>query len=139
MPERTVNPRHLPFLLAVPINTTSAAPLSQSIASPLTELVAVHLIVPRGHAGLTGFRLRMNGVTILPFTSGNDWITADGLDRDFDLGGLQIDTVQVQGYNTDAVYTHTFYGELFVRDIPAPPPSASPVALVPVAAAAVSS
>lgn len=132
MPDRTVNPRYLPFTLTVPINTAQGSPVSVDVTEAGTVLESVHLIIPAGHAGLTGFQVRLAGMTILPFGTATDWIVGNGTEITFDMGDVQIDTVTLRGFNTDTVYTHKFYGQLKVRDIDTPAPAAPAATVVPI-------
>lgn len=105
--------------LVVPAGTTAAAPATAALPIDQGTLVKVTLVVPPGHAGLTGFQLRLAGTAIVPY-AGAAWIVANAytdsweLDQDVVPGNITL-----AGYNTD-VYPHTFYVRALLAQRQAP-------------------
>lgn len=132
MAGRTVDPRYLPFSMAVPANTLSTAP--QSLTHTLGDLVimSLQLTIPTGHSGLTGFQMRTAGETIIPWGRPTDWIIADGVVFEFELDFQAAASFTTRAYNEDSVYAHTFYGRWKVRSLDVPSSSHSSRPIVPI-------
>ena len=131
MTSRSVNRRHVPITTTVPAGTTAAAPQVQTFDFTNQQLLSLHLVIPNGHAGLTGIRLDMSGTTILPWSNPSQWIVGDGLDKEFPLDVEGAALMKVLAYNTDTI-PHTFYGWLYVTDLDTKPSAG--VQLVPITA-----
>ena len=120
--------------LTVPAGTPIAAPVSAAVALTDENLDNVRVIIPAGHAALTGFAITWGGTQVVPYGTGT-WITGDDEIIDYPwkdevtAGGLV-----VTGYNLD-IFPHTFYLRWTLTDRAA----ASPVIIAsPQAAATVS-
>lgn len=132
MAGRVVDPRYLPFSMAVPANTLSTAP--QSLTHALGDLVimSLQLTIPTGHSGLTGFQMRLVGETVIPWGAPTDWVIADGVVFEFELGVEASRQLVTRAYNEDSVYPHTFYGRWKVRSLDVPSSSHLARPIVPI-------
>lgn len=135
MPEGRPEFRHIRRDYAVPANTAQASP--QVTAEDLGQLVleSVQVIVPTGHAGLTGWQLVWQGRTLVPWGETDRFVVADGVPLDFPVDVVITAPLQVRAFNTDEVFAHTFYVSYRVRDL-APVATAdvlAPGELVPIA------
>jgi hypothetical protein len=108
--------RYYQETLSVPSGTASAAPVTTAVVLENATLVDVEIIVPPGHQGLTGIRVRMSGQQVLPWAN-DSWIVADDYRRVFDVDTqIGARAVSLQGYNTD-VFPHTFYVRFHIRSV----------------------
>lgn len=115
MPDKTVAVRTFAPNLTIPANTPSTVPVS--LAVPVGKVVAdeVRLIIPSGHAFLTGIAVEYKGTRVLPWDDPPAWFVGDDDDQVFPLD-LQIDSaLTLVGYNTD-IYSHTFHLRIKVHD-----------------------
>jgi hypothetical protein len=107
--------RYYPVTVAVAPGTTATAPSTTTVLLENAYLADVELLVPPGHGGLTGVRIRMSRQQVIPWGS-NSWIIADNYIRVFDVREeIGINTVSVQAYNTD-VFEHSFYMLFHIQD-----------------------
>lgn len=92
----------------VPAGTAIATPFTQGVILEDENLDLLTIIVPDGHAGLTGLRITWGGTQILPFGTGS-WIIAnnDRIDWPYD-GEISETGLQLVGYNLD-LFPHSFY------------------------------
>lgn len=105
--------------VTTPASTLSTAP--QQTVWPLIDghLLSLEVLIPAGHAGLTGISVKAQGVQIVPWGT-SEFLVADDttipvwLDYDIANSGLVILT-----YNTGA-YSHTHYLRASVETL-APP------------------
>lgn len=103
MPGKQLNPRYLRFHPSAPANTAIAAPVSVAMdLGGSIQINEVHIVIPRGHGGLTGIRIDYSGATILPaqfppvFMIGNNW------EKAFDMGLFEVESpLTVVLYNLD--------------------------------------
>lgn len=116
MPGRTVAVRYVGARLTVPAATPENAPHGEDVSLGRVELVAVHVTVPRGHAGLTGLAVTYAGTRIVPWDDPGEWVVADGAEFTFDIGIEVGGPVRLSGFNLD-VYDHTFHLRLQVADL----------------------
>lgn len=125
--------RTFPTRITTPLSTTRASPQTTAVALPQGTLVRVEVVVPSGHAGLTGLALRYAGEHVWPWGP-DTWIEADdevlSAVLDFPLGGSTLDVLT---YNTDDTFDHDHLLRLTVLD-PASP-AAEPIGLVSLAPA----
>ena len=74
----------------------------------------LEVMIPRGHAGLTGVRIAYQGVTLLPWGEPPDYVVANDetitVPVDLEIGA----PLSVVGYNAD-VFVHTFYWRAIVN------------------------
>ena len=99
----------------VAAGTAIASPVSQAIVLDDVRLDAVRLIIPPGHAALTGMSIWWGGIQIAPFGTGT-WFTGDNeiFDYPFD-GEITARGLQLRGYNLD-IFLHSFRMRWLVSD-----------------------
>lgn len=98
----------------VPAGTLQASPQTTSwdLGSVIVEWVEV--MIPKGHAGLTGTHLDYQGVALVPFATPPQFLIARDETVRVDLG-LEIGApLSVVAYNLD-VFQHSFYWRAFVN------------------------
>jgi hypothetical protein len=119
MADRTLHRRLYATAITTPAATTTHLfPQSTPLSVPLGVLVSAELVIPTGHAGVTGFSLELSGALILPFDEGLNWIVGDGDVLDYALG-IQVDTGLVALTYNEGFYDHSHYVRLTVEDLPA--------------------
>lgn len=132
MPPGQLSTRYLPFTVTTPAGTSSSAPQSTDLGVVNLVVVSILLRVPLGHAGLTGIRFDLSGVTILPYSSAPAWIIGDDLRDEYTVGYQVGSKLTAVTYNAD-VFDHTHYALIQVRDrtpdTPAPVDLLDPAAL----------
>lgn len=102
--------------LIVPVGTPIAAPFSQPVVLDDINLDKVTVIIPDGHAGLTGVAIFWGGVQIVPYT-GATWLTGNGEAIDFEYDGqVTAAGLTVAGYNLD-VFQHAFLFRWFLSPL----------------------
>lgn len=100
--------------VTVPAGTLQAAP--QTTAWDLGAVIVewVEVMIPKGHAGLTGVHLDYQGVALVPFATPPEFLVArDETVRvpvDLEIGA----PLSVVSYNLD-VFSHSFYWRAFVN------------------------
>jgi hypothetical protein len=102
-----------------PKNTPIVTPVSTPWPMEDAHLDRITVIIPDGHAGLTGIRVLWAGTQIIPFSTnvyltGNDRVVPILFDDYITISGLVIQT-----YNTD-IFDHTFFLEAIISDLPLP-------------------
>lgn len=103
------------FDVVAPQSTPKAAPLE--VLTPWTqgELVGIELVIPDGHAGLTGLRLAVAHAQVIPYTVGA-WISGNDEKIEWDTAAyVQTGAWSVFVYNTDLI-DHTFHLRYLVAD-----------------------
>ena len=108
------------FKVAVPAGTAISAPTSTSCAFAQATVQAIEIVIPDGHAGLTGLALAQAHQQIIPQNLGQ-WIISNDEKLTFPVEdyGNNGDW-QAIAYNTD-VYDHNFYLRFLCADITPPP------------------
>jgi len=134
---KTVDPQYFNYAIETGGGVTPDAPQVTPITVPLKIMEQVELTIPSGHAGATGFSMRVADTIILPWESGYEWIRGND-DRFIFAVNIQIDgEFQVVTYN-EGSYNHTHYIRFRLADLRALPLGAglaAPLTLVaPVAA-----
>lgn len=122
MPGKTLNPRYIHLHPTAAAGVAQASPTSTSwdVGAPV-RLEEIRLIIPNGHAGLTGIRVDYSGQTILPWSYPSQWFIGNESDWAFDMGALEVSApLTVYTYNTDAI-THGW--ELVAKISDADPPT----------------
>lgn len=124
--------RYLPYTITTPAGTASSAPQSTALDVANVVVVSILLRVPLGHAGLTGIRLDLSGVTVLPYSSGPAWVVGDDLRDEFTVGYRVGSKLTAVTYNAD-IFDHSHYLLVQVRDptpdLPGPVALLDPAAL----------
>lgn len=126
------------FTVTAQPGTTQAA--AQETELPFAQGVVrgVQIVIPAGHAGLTGLAIAQAHQVIIP-ASGTTWIIGDNESIRWPLENyLDADTWSAFSYNTDAVYPHSWYLRFLVDEIEAPTPGSGkpPIAVSDIYAAA---
>ena len=106
--------------LTTPASTLQASPLETSFALPQGSLVSIEVVIPAGHAGLTGLAIDYSGEHIFPwgrgtFLQGDDDIISMTVGRD--LGGSP---VTIRTFNTDDTFGHDHLLRFVVDDLADP-------------------
>jgi hypothetical protein len=98
------------FRLEVPPKTPPKKPLTKTLELTAGEIRQVHIVIPSGHCGLTGIRLKLRRQVIIP-ASPDAWISGDDVAITLPEK-LQIPDrpprLTVEAYNEDEVYPHAF-------------------------------
>ncbi len=134
MPERTVDPVYVPGQVTTPVGTQIAAPITTTLPTVPGQLVSVHLTIPRGHAGLTGWRLLLAQQQIIPYSAASTWVLGDGHDYVFDTDIEVGPNLQVVTYNIGN-FPHTHYMRFKIARL-AQPVAKTPLRIVPITAKA---
>jgi hypothetical protein len=102
--------------ILTPPGTTAALPLTSNLPLEDAELVSVTILIPDGHAGLTGIRILQAGKEIVPW-SNDDWLISNDEIVTVPIGN-QITAVglQIQTYNTDA-FPHKHWVRALINDL----------------------
>lgn len=104
--------------VSTPANTAIIAPQSTTWRLEDAKLISVTIIVPDGHAGLTGIRLLQAGQEIAPY-SNNDWFVSNNEKIDISINEEMTATgLVVQTYNTD-FFPHKFWLRALIQDLTA--------------------
>lgn len=104
--------------ITVPSGTSAVAPTTTTIPLENAYLVDVEVLIPPGHAGLTGIRVRQSLQQVIPWSS-NSWISSDNYNRIFPFNGeIGSRSISVQTYNTDS-FDHSFQVRFHLRDLEA--------------------
>jgi hypothetical protein len=119
------------FPVTVAAGTPSTAPTAVDVSFPQAIVTEVQIIVPDGHAGLTGIALQQAHQAVIPKNAGH-FIVSNDEKLSFPLEDfLDNGNWQALVYNTD-IYGHTFYLRFLCATIgtavappaaPAPPPA----------------
>lgn len=135
-----VQPRYVQTVVTVPAGTALISPLAQSFALGVVVVDRIEVMIPPGHAGLTGLAILYGGVPLVPWQTGNvpltslaDFLVGDDKDWQFSVGFQISGPLQIRAFNTD-VYDHSFYLRAEVRDVAAIAQPANTVVAVTVSA-----
>lgn len=95
--------------VTVPPATTQANPFIHDISFQTAEVLAIEIVIPDGHAALTGLAIMQTQQIVIPW-SGNVWITSNNETikwpyKDY----LRNGSWQVAAYNADNFNPHTFF------------------------------
>lgn len=108
------------FGVSVPRSTTKAAPQTTALTFPEGVVEVVEVIIPTGHIGQTGFRLRYASQQVIPDTAGA-WIVSSGEVIRWPLDGFPTGAQWAcQAYNLDPAHAHAFYFRFLVNELVAP-------------------
>lgn len=120
------------FDVTAPAATPKAAPLEVATPWQQGDLVGVEIVIPAGHAGLTGLRLAAAHAQVLPYTAGA-WIVGNDEKIEWELASyITTGAWSAFVYNSDVV-DHTFHVRYRVADFALtgqrtePAPLATPV------------
>lgn len=115
MPNRSVTTRYVDTSIAVNVNTGPLVPARSVVDLGAVILDEVTVVIPRGHAGLTGVAVELAGTRILPFREGG-WIIGDGSEMSY-VVGIEVGAgLAVVAYNQGST-VHSFHLRWRVTDI----------------------
>lgn len=104
--------------------TLSTAPTTVDMSFPAGVVEEIEIVIPAGHAGLTGIAIGQGGQVVIPATAGG-YIIGDADVIRWPLDGfLDNGSWFAQAYNTD-VYDHQWFVRFLVGETvltPPPPP-----------------
>lgn len=109
----TVLVRQYSLDLTCPLTAPGSSSFS-TLVTPVTTLGDVMLLnwrvlIPDGHAGLTGVQLLQNGVPLVPFGNPNNpYIVGNDIERVFPIN-VEVDTGLAVGQINEDIYNHTHY------------------------------
>lgn len=119
------------YVVTVPPSTQQVDAVEVELPMAPGIVRAVRVIIPPGHAGLTGIALAQAHQVVIPVI-GSAWIKGDNRDPRFELENyLDADTWSAFAYNTDAAYQHSFYLEFEVDELEAPIVAGRPPVVMP--------
>lgn len=103
----------------IEVNVPAGTPIAIPVAFPWVtedEIISdIEVLIPAGHNGFTGVRVRKGDVQILPY-SPNTWIIANDYVRVFTLDEyIPTGDLFVEAYNVGG-YPHTFHLRMTVSD-----------------------
>lgn len=107
--------RYYPVTLTVPADTLQ---IPEALDVPLENamLVDVEVIIPSGHAGLTGLRVMQSSQQIIPWGN-NSYLIGDNYTGVFQVNTeIGADSIRVEGINSDT-YSHSFLVRFHIRDM----------------------
>lgn len=100
----------------VTFGVSSAAPTLQQWALPADIVLdSIEVMIPPGHAGLTGLAISLDGTQIVPW--GGSFLVGDDITRPFDVGMPVNHPLVVAMFNTDDTFQHQFYLTAAYRDL----------------------
>lgn len=109
----TVLVRQFSLDLTCPL-TAPGAPSFSTLVTPVPNLGDVMLLtwrvlIPDGHAGLTGVQLLQNNVPIVPFGNPNNpYVVGNDIERVFPINA-EVDQGLAVGQINEDIYNHTHY------------------------------
>lgn len=124
-----------------PVSTPQASAIETELPFNIGIVREVEIVIPPGHAGLTGLAIAQAHQIIIPAT-GTDWIIGDDDYIKWPLENyLDADTWSAFTYNTDAFYPHSWQIRFLVDELDANVPAGStgPIAVGDIYAAATAS
>lgn len=120
------------FAVLVPAGTLQTAPQTSPLAFTDGIVQELEIVVPDGHAGMTGFQLAYGGQTIIP-ESGNVFVVTNDEVIHWPLENYPTGKQwQLVAFNQD-LYDHHFYLRFLIKEIPPPGESvvSEPIVITP--------
>lgn len=100
-----------------PVNITQANAIETPIVFRVGIVRAIRIVIPPGHAGLTGIALAQAHQIIIP-SAGSQWVIGDNRDPRFPLENyLDAPNWSAFTYNLDTAYQHSWHLEIEVDEI----------------------
>lgn len=115
MPEQSPARRTVQTTIAVPASTLPTAPQISAYDLGDVLLERLEVIIPDGHAGLTGIAVVYDGQGVVPWATTPVFLIGNGETPTFDVDFRFGHPAQVWAYN-EGVYAHSFYLRATVRD-----------------------
>jgi len=103
--------------LTVPFRAIDISYTTETIEIEGDVLHRVNILIPSGHMGLTGLRIRYGMKQIVPWNEG-EWLSGDGQYLELTPNWVLPESpclLTVEAYNEDYCYDHTFYITLETR------------------------
>lgn len=117
MTDGSLHTRYIDATVTTPAQTLTTAPQRTTIVLGQVILVEAHLAIPAGHAGLTGWQLRLANQQVVPYGPEGSYVTGDDDRLDFEFERIVGLGLVVQTYNTGQ-YPHTHNCRMKVTDLP---------------------
>lgn len=121
-----------------PANTPQSTPAVADCSFTPGRLLKVGIVIPYGHAYLTGLAIEQAGQIVIPYT-GDSWIVGDNETLWLDVADqLASGQWSVSAWNGDEANDHSWYLRFAVQENrpAAPPATAAPITPAAIAAAA---
>lgn len=111
--------REAVFHVTIPAGTPATNPLTSPLVWAPGYVRAIHVTIPDGHAGLTGYAIGYAGQQVVPDETGTYIISNDEkITHEFAVTYIGQQWTLI-GYNTD-VYDHTFHLRAEIDETPTP-------------------
>jgi hypothetical protein len=95
------------------------------------NVIHIEVLVPAGHAGLTGLALAQSHQIVIPY-SGATWLISDAETIGFDwTDTLQNGAWSMFTYNTDTLLSHSWFLRFFVNELGSATAAATPTNTTP--------
>lgn len=117
MPERTPGRRVIVSRIITPALTLQTSPLFTPVSLGQVTLEALELTIPTGHVGLTGFAVRIEDRTLVPWADTEDWIRGNGETHSWNIDFDVRQPVIVATFNED-LFDHAHYVRWIVSETP---------------------
>lgn len=117
MTDGTLHTRYIDATVDTPAQTLQAAPQNTTIVLGTVVLLEAHLIIPPGHAGLTGWQLRLANQQVVPYGPEGSFIVGDDDKIDFIFERIVGLGLVVRTYNLGQ-YSHSHLCRMKVTDLP---------------------
>ena len=98
-------------VITVPANTPQTSPKRERIEVEGDYVYEVAYLIPSGHVGLTGLRLKYGDYQLLPRNVG-EWVRGDDVYRSVKVRWYfrsPKPLLTIEAYNEDDTYDHSFY------------------------------
>lgn len=122
MTDGALHTRYIDATVSTPAGTTIAAPQDTVIALGTMILLEIHLVIPPGHSGLTGWQTRLANVQVVPFGPLGTFIRGDDDKLDFTFERVVGNGLVVRTYNLGQ-YAHEHLCRMKITDLPTPEPA----------------
>lgn len=106
-----------------PPATPDTTPLQTAVSLGDVVINQIHLRIPPGHAGLTGWQLQLSGNTFIPWGQSDGWIIGNDEYADFVINEENTTGLLIVTYNT-GIYPHTHYVKIDYTPIAVATPQA---------------
>lgn len=129
MPGASFLTRYLVVQVSAPANTPQATPVTATFDLGNVELERLWIIIPAGHAGLTGIAVEYETTRIIPFGQQNDFIISDDEDISFDINAEVGHPLTIVMFNKD-IFVHEWHLRAKIRSLDAPSDEGTAVNLI---------
>ena len=101
----------------VPLRIIDVTEITEDVEIEGEVLHKVNILIPPGHMGLTGIRIRYGDKQIVPWNEGQ-WLSGDGQHLELTPNWVLPESpiiLRIDAYNEDYCYNHAFYITLETR------------------------